>query len=979
MNHRLANLLFLALLLSLLPATGQAGLRYLETAHMRLVYIDGLHSSFAPYAAQCYENSYRFHRAHWGYDLKGKTIVFLHDLGDQANGGAKNIPRNMIIAAIAPFNYAYETMPASERMNTIMNHEVAHLYTMDRATGRERFFRGLFFGKPVPVAEQPLTIVYDFLASPRRAAPRWYQEGIAVFLETWMAGGYGRALGSYDEMVFRTMVLDSARFYDPIGLESEAVRKDFHVGVNSYLYGTRFMSYLAIQYGPEKVMDWVNRTPGSRAYFMSQFHHVFGLPMDKAWSEWIEFEKQFQETNLNHVREFPITSARDLSPIPLGSMSRAFYEPSSRLLYAAVNYPGRIPFIGAISTDNGHIHHLCDLVGASLFTASSTAYDPRTHSLFYTTDNYGWRDLHVVDTRTGKSHNLMKDARVGDLAFNAQDSSLWGVRHFNAISTIVRIPYPYKEWHTVYPWPYGRDIYDLDISPDGQWLVASLAHVTGLQSLILMRTDSLLAGDTTYHEVYDFGHAIPQGFVFSADGRFLYGSSYYTGVSNIFRYDLVADSLEALTNAESGFFRPVPVSEDSIIVFRYTSKGLVPAMIANRPLTDINAISYFGQEVVDKHPIVREWAAGSPARVNLDSVTVGTGNYHAITNWHVMSIYPVVEGYKNSTAGGLRLNLADELGLHDADVTVSYTPEMQLPADERWHAAASCEYGEWTLGLDYNRADFYDLFGPTKVSRKGYSASLERKKSLIYDEPRTMDLNIGAAGYWNLERLPDYQNVAAGFDEFYSVWGDLSYQNMAASLGAVDQEKGIGWKIAPNGTFVRKDFYPAAVATLDCGVPLPFGHSSLWLRTAGGIAENLKEDPFANFFFGGFGNNWVDHGKVKRYREWYSFPGLELNEVGGTNFAKVMVEWNLPPLRFRRLGFPALYCSWARASVFASALSTNLDDKSMRREFGNLGAQVDVQMSLLSNLKLTLSVGYARAVEKHLRGSDEIMVSVKVL
>jgi hypothetical protein len=141
----------------------------------------------------------------------------------------------------------------------------------------------------------------------------------------------------------------------------------------------------------------------------------------------------------------------------------------------------------------------------------------------------------------------------------------------------------------------------------------------------------------------------------------------------------------------------------------------------------------------------------------------------------------------------------------------------------------------------------------------------------------------------------------------------------------------------------------------------------------------LKDDPFANFYFGGFGNNWVDRGKVKRYREWYSFPGLELNEIGGTNFAKGMVELNLPPLRFRRLGVPVLYASVARMSVFTSALATNLDDDIRRREVGNIGAQLDIQMQLLSNLRLTLSFGYARAFEKDQRGSDEGMISLKVL
>jgi hypothetical protein len=956
-----------------------AGLRYMETAHLRLVYIDGLHSFLAPHAVRCFENSYSFHLNLWGHELDGKTNVFLHDLGDQANGGAKNIPRNMIIAAIAPFNYAYETMPANERINTIMNHEVAHLYTMDRPGAWDRFFRAVFFGKPEPIAEQPVTILYDYLTSPRRSAPRWYQEGIAVFLETWMAGGYGRALGSYDEMVFRTMVHDSARFYDPVGLESEATRKDFHVGVNSYLYGTRFMSYLALQHGPEKVMEWVNRATGSRAYFMAQFRRVFGHSLDDAWRDWITYEKNFQAANLARVREYPVTPHRDLSDMALGSMSRAFLDSASRTLYAAVNYPGRIAHIAAINIDNGKSERLCDIKGASLYYASSTAYDPESHTLFYTADNYGWRDLCAVNTQTRKRQTLMKDARIGDLAFNRIDSSLWGVRHFNGMSTVVRIPFPYREWKTVYAWPYGRDIYDLDISPDGRLLSASLAYVSGRQTLILMHTDSLLAGDTSHVELYDFHNTIPQSFIFSEDGRYLYGSSYFTGVSNIFRYDLKVDSMDAMSNAETGFFRPLPVGADSAIVFRYTAAGFVPAMVPLRPLQDVNAIDYFGQQIVERHPIVTEWLAGSPGRIDVDSVVTKRGDYRIATSWHLMSLYPVVEGFKSTTAGGLRLNFADHLGLHQADVTVSYSPEENLPRDERWHVGAHYSYGAWDARFTYNKADFYDLFGPTKTSRRGYSGTLEHSRSLIYDEPRVMDLTVGAAGYWDLERLPDYQNVAAAFDELYTAWIDLHYENMTTSLGAVEQEKGIQWTLSPSGAYVNDDFYPAAVGRLDGGLPILIPHSSIWLRTAAGIAPDKKDDPFANFYFGGFGNNWVDHGKVKRYREWYSFPGLALNEVGGTNFVRVMADWNLPPLRFRRLGFPALYCAWARASIFSSALVTNLNVSDARVEVGNIGAQLDLQFQLLSQLKLTFSVGYARSYRKDQRGADETMVSLKAL
>ena len=60
-------------------------------------------------------------------------------------------------------------------------------------------------------------------------------------------------------MVWRAKVRDNDKFYSPLGLESEGIAVDFQVGVNDYLYGTRFMSYLALKYGPDKFVEWQSR------------------------------------------------------------------------------------------------------------------------------------------------------------------------------------------------------------------------------------------------------------------------------------------------------------------------------------------------------------------------------------------------------------------------------------------------------------------------------------------------------------------------------------------------------------------------------------------------------------------------------------------------------------------------------------------------------------------------------------------------
>jgi hypothetical protein len=92
-----------------------------------------------------------------------------------------------------------------------------------------------------------------------------------------------------------------------------------------------------------------------------------------------------------------------------------------------------------------------------------------------------------------------------------------------------------------------------------------------------------------------------------------------------------------------------------------------------------------------------------------------------------------------------------------------------------------------------------------------------------------------------------------------------------------------------------------------------------------------------------------------------------------------MLEWDLPPLRFRRLGFPAFYCTWARLALFSSALVTDAGDPGLRRTAVNVGAQVDCKMVFFSNLSSTLSIGYARAAREGLPGTGEFMISLRIL
>ena len=956
-----------------------------DTHDMRLIYNGEASKYLVKYIGQCFENAYKLNSKIFDYHSNEKTTVLVYDINDFGNAGTGTIPRDHIVLSIAPLDYQYETAPANERFNTTFNHECVHLVTLDQSTSSDRFFRTIFDGKVGESSKDPITIIYAYLTDPRRSTPRWWKEGIAVFLETWMAGGIGRAMGGYDEMVFRTMVEEKKPIYGLLNFLSEGTQTDFQVGANSYLYGTRFMNYLALKYGPKKLIEWTSRHEGSSAYFATAFNNVYHLPLSDAWNQWIKFENKFQEKNLEKIRQTPVTPYRALSTKALGGFSKAFYDSSSNELYCAISYPGQVAQIVKLNTWTGKIEKIHDVKREALYYVTSLAFDPYSKTLFYTTDNYDWRSLYSLNIKTGDAKLLLKEQRIGDLAFNLADSSLWGIRHYNGQSTIVRIPYPFTDWNQIYTWPFGQDMYNIDVSHNGKILTGALAEINGQQLLIKMNIDSLMDGDFSYDTLFNFENSIPANFVFSKNDKYLYGTSYYSGVSNIYRYNLEKKDMQIMSNAETGFFRPMPISKDSILAIKYTSKGFQPIMIANKPPAgEVKGIDFLGEQVVEQHPIVKDWIAPPPSRIDIDKLITSTGTYNVFKHFGIVSVYPVIQGYKDYFSYGLRFNLSDPIGFQYVNFMAAYSPYKQLPMSERLHLALDYSYTtltgiNWEFKSTLNRTNFYDIFGPTKTSRRGYSFGLKYHTYIIYDKPLMMDYSIYSNYYGNLERLPSYQNILASYDKLFNLGASYNYKYEVQSLGAVDKEKGFNWKINLDNNYVRTTVYPHIHNDFDLGFALPINHSSIWFRSSIGYSYGNRLEPFANFYFGGFGNNYVDDQNEKRYREYYSFPGVVLDDISGTNYGKLMAEWNLPPLRFSDIGFTSLFLNYARTSLFSTAIVTNIDSKEYQRSLLDFGAQIDFRFILLYNLKMDFSAGYAVALEKNKRYTHEVMFSLKIL
>jgi hypothetical protein len=950
----------------------------LETNDLRLLYTEP-ESYLSPHVARSFENSMKFQRLIFDWTPWDKTTIVLTDLSDYGNAGASASPRNAVSVFIAPDSLTLETSPGSERMFMLFNHELVHVATMDGWNKNDRAWRVFFGGKPRQTDEHPETILYNYLTVPRLSSPRWYLEGSAVFMETWMSGGLGRAQGAYDEMVFRAMVRDNAHFFSPLGLVSEGTAVDFQTVSNAYLYGTRFMSYLALHYSPEQLIEWWKRKDGSDAYYSSQFEKVFGLPLNTAWNDWIAWEHEFQKANLEKVRQYPLTPARHLARQALGSVSKSFIDPESQTMIGAFRYPGVLAHVGVMSLKDGSIKRLTEIKGPMKYRVASTAYDPQNKTFFYTADNLDYRDLMAVDVRTGKTRMLLRDARIGDLAFDAADRSIWGLQHLNGYVSLVRIPYPYTNWTQVHTWPYGEIAFELDMSPDGKLLSASMDEIDGHRFLRIFRTDDLLAGKAEPMGQYDFGQATPEGFVFTADGRYLYGSSYYTGISNIYRYEIKSGDMEAVSNAETGFFRPMPQADGSLIVLEYTGQGFVPTVIDPVPLKDLSAITFLGTEIAEKHPVVKTWGAGSPAKIPLESMITNQGKYRPAHEMRLESDYPVIEGYRGSTALGWHVDFSDPLRLHSLGITAAASVGGSVPGNEKLHVSIDYKALNWYARYWHNYADFYDLFGPIETSRKGDAVIVGYKKALILDEPRRLDFSTSLAYYTGLDTLPGNQNVVSTFSEIFSAKAGLKYAYIRESQNSVDREQGFGWNLDAATYVAGGKTVPQLRGGFDFGFMLPLRHSSIWLYNSAGVSGGDRSNSLASFYFGGFHNNYVDNHDAKRYREYDSFPGFGIDEINGQSFVKSTLEWNLPPIRFEEVGKPGAYLSWMRPALFAGVLVTDPNNSAFRRTATDLGGQLDFNFTILNRLPMTLSIGYAAGFEHWRKVDDEWMLSLKIL
>jgi hypothetical protein len=571
---------------------------------------------------------------------------------------------------------------------------------------------------------------------------------------------------------------------------------------------------------------------------------------------------------------------------------------------------------------------------------------------------------------------------------------LYGLFSNGGTQSIVRMDRDLENPEVIYAFPFGVSVFDSDISHDGKWLSFTSQGDNGEHTLLLFNTEELAQAIFKPVKLITWNDSNLGQFRFSLDDKYLIGSSYYTGVSNLWQINLETREMEMLTNTDIGLFAPLEITPGQLLALQFKRDGLQPVLLAREVVKDANAVTLYGQLAYENNKEAMEQVGllrDSLPRMEFGDVYNNITSYNVFKEMKFAGAYPIISGFTDSKAWnhmtpviGYRFNVNDPVGLSSMKLSVGLSPWSNNDWKNKFHIDFDWKYYFWTLKAAWNHMDFYDLFGPTRKSRKGFVLQLAYDYSNTLVTPYDNSWGFSVATYGHMDALPLYQEVEVqGVRSMQTASIYRKWSKTRTSLGGVMKEQGYQLGIEGYGYLAGGRFYPSIEASGDFGTLLPIDrNTSFWLRTAAGHNFGDEESVFGTTYFGGFRNNYVDNRNAFQYRTTLAMPGTDIDAIPAHTFAKATAELNLRPIRLNNFGALFCYPTWIQCSLFGTGLSTWIPN-STHKMYYSTGIQLTTELVFLNYLKTTLSLGYGHLFApegfQNGRHGNEFMISLKLL
>ena len=541
----------------------------IETPHFRIHYHSGL-ELVAQKTASIGENIHRRLVPQLGWEPSEVTEIVISDPTDGANGSANAIPYNTVrMFASAPDDMSplgdYE-----DWVLELLTHEYSHVLHVDNITG-------------IPAL---LNTILGKRYAPNQTQPRWILEGLAVVMESEHTAG-GRLRSSQFDMYLRSDVLeDNLATLDEI---SNPARR-WPGGNVWYLYGAKFIEWIADLYGPEtfaavaadygnNIIPWgVNRS----------IRRATGRTYTELYQGWRAYLERRYTEQIAEVRRRGLRQGVRLTSHGWNASSPRFVPPCARsgkrdeLVYfrddghdTAGIY--RLPLDSPLSADQS---------AAEIIARSSghiAAFDAECGLVFDGTApsrrQYFLNDLFRQPPGTSSPRGIEKSRQRLTIGRRARDPDVSPdgrrvayVTNRAGTSTLriaeLTPEHAIKRERRVVPSAHWEQAYTPRFSPDGRRIAYAAWTKGGMRDVRIVDVESGRFQQITHDR------AVDQQPTWSADGRFLLFVSDRTGIANVYAYEIATRKLHQVTNVTTGAYMPELSPDGRTLVYvGYTSEG----------------------------------------------------------------------------------------------------------------------------------------------------------------------------------------------------------------------------------------------------------------------------------------------------------------------------------------------------------------------------------------------------------------------
>jgi Tol biopolymer transport system component len=545
----------ICLVLVVVTATAHAGdplrvWKTVETDHFVIYYWEPLDDA-AHKVGVAAEQAHKILAPALDHTPNEKTLIFLADDTDDANGFAGVLPRNAIqLYATGPSSLS-ELDDHDDWLYGLVAHEYTHIVHLDTMSGLPNIYNAVF-GKTW---------------APNQIMPRWVIEGIAVYEESKRSAG-GRNRGTRFDSIIRTarhggndMRLD----------EVSGAPRRYPRGNAVYVYGSHFLAYVFDRFGDDTLRA-MSHTSGSFAPPFAvnrQIAKVVGRPFTELYDDWKNYlrdrygmqEMAAERRGLAIGR--PITHSAETNV-------QAKYSADGKELYW-YQYDGyTLPRIRStpIGKDVDSARDIVQLDGMAFFDLLADGSVIYELGRQYRRD-YSFEDIFRWDAGTHETVRLTHGRRARDPASSPDGRRIAISLNMHSESALaVMDAVPDAPESIVWKGERYEEAYQPSWSPDGTKIAFSAWRTGGYRDILVVE----LASGHVEELMHD--RAVDQSPSWSKDGRYIFFDSDRTdGITNIFAYDTAEHATYQVTNVLGGAFQAKPSPDGTRLAF----EAAVPA------------------------------------------------------------------------------------------------------------------------------------------------------------------------------------------------------------------------------------------------------------------------------------------------------------------------------------------------------------------------------------------------------------------